>query len=878
MKNVVRFFKRGAGALSATVATTLLCVSAFARDPIASRGVYIDSAGERHEWVVTGGHTLLWDGKPFVPVGGLFQVQSWGANTSDADFAADTAALETLKKSGVRDVYLQAPRGGLTRVSPQAIQRVFDLLDREGFTYGLSLNDGPSEVLTGYDVRPGKYRDAAPENGALLRFPVERVASALFFVVGETGGAVITSGEAAVVAEGVRVQVPPVPGRNVVFVLPQIVHFSSATIGFPNVWEGFDGYRDRLISLFRQIKPGKGFRFFLDPLPADLAYPEDAESFVPTGAAFQIEWGEWLSRRYKTVENLQRSWNITDGGVQTFENAAVLIPLWGGGKGVEQLYDRAANRTLRVGTASSSYWRDLDAFKVASLRGYMNDLATALKKAAANVPVVYRSHGYSPLFAELPAKRGFDGIGIDAYGRGTDLVTRSAAYVYAQASEAPKTMWTPVTATSDAKAGEKTAPGYGTRTALHSDLDWLRELGARGFFVDGVRIIDPTRKKLDLSGLPDQLHWLADYGDVLTTTGVRSEASANAATPDLVFFPRGMDAASIRPLRGGGWWLPTDRAGAVYNFGVCGRVYGLRENDGSITYYLWNPLGTREVKLKVPKSVTAPGAPVLKWSSSAGGTERKGILTLMVGTEPVRLFNYPTIPIPLDAFDEAIKEAKPLLAALRKQSGPEGGRYEIAIAEIKQHFNDDNPVTSYAELQQLLNELRDLMRPYSWIEAESAAQHSFDMRANRAGASGANGGQVLKVAARAAGARDATALYGVRVKAAGAYNVWVAATPDSLLTFRLDGRPLLDEAIVARPTGAPYSDTGGNDGGLIWMRLGVANLTVGTHALEMRASGAATVDTILLTRDDFMPSGPNPPPVRPDPVPVQPIRPSLSRP
>ncbi len=275
----------------------------------------------------------------------------------------------------------------------------------------------------------------------------------------------------------------------------------------------------------------------------------------------------------------------------------------------------------------------------------MNDLATVLKRTVADVPVVYRSRGYSPLFATLPANRGFDGIGIDAYGRGTDLVTRSAAYVYAQASEAPKTIWTPVTATGDAPLQEKSSQGYGTRNALHADLDWLREIGARGFFVDGAHIVDPARKVYDLSQTPEQVKWLAEYGDVLTTTGIRSESGAGigAPPPDLIYFPRGLDNATIRPLPGGGWWLPTDRAGIVYDWGVCGRAYGLAEPDGSIVYYLWNPAGPREVKLAIPKAAEAPGAPVLRWSANANGTSKKGTLTLTVGPDPVRLFGYPHI-------------------------------------------------------------------------------------------------------------------------------------------------------------------------------------------------------------------------------------------
>jgi hypothetical protein len=73
--------------------------------------------------------------------------------------------------------------------------------------------------------------------------------------------------------------------------------------------------------------------------------------------------------------------------------------------------------------------------------------------------------------------------------------------VYAQAESAPKTIWLPVTATAPL-APVPNAPGddgpagspapYASRAALIADLDWLREIGAKGFFVDSLRLTDPA--------------------------------------------------------------------------------------------------------------------------------------------------------------------------------------------------------------------------------------------------------------------------------------------------------------------------------------------------------------------------------------------------
>jgi hypothetical protein len=817
-------------------------------------GTYKDSSGTSHSWHINAAHVLLWDDRPFVPVGGRFQAKSWAPGATEADFQSDVEALSTLKRCGVTDIYVQPARGGLTGVAPATIQRLLDHLDQEGFTYGISINDGPQEVLTGYDIRPGKYRNVAPEDGGLLRFPIEKAVSALYFLVSETGTDVIASGSATMVSEGARVVIGPTPGKNIVFTLPVRAHFPSEGFGLPNLWEGFEAYRDTLIALFHQVKPGKGFRFFVDALPASLELSEEANAFIPMSAAFSAEWGEWLARKYKTIDRLADAWALTDRNLNDFHAAAGLIPLWGGGKGIEALYDRTATpeRTYPLNSLRSEYWKDLNAFKAESVRNYMNDLATVLKKTAADVPVVYRSRGYSALFTDLPAEGGFDGIGIEAYGRGAELVTHSGAYAYARAAEAPKTMWMPVIATGEA-ATDKTAVGYATRTALHTDLDWLRDVGVRGFYVDGVRVVDPARKYYDLSTSEEQLTWLADYARVLAVTGV------SGAPPPAVFYPIGLQYTSIagpKKLPDGGWWLPTERPYFVYDFGIAGKAYSLADSDGGTTYYLWSPEGTRTITLKVPKAASAPGAPVIAWSTSAQGVRKRDSLMLTIGPDPIRLVNFPAIPVPEDAFDMNYNEVKRLAGILRKQTSLYAAHFEQSADTLKGLYNKDNPWLSVTDIQRLLEEARALLRPYAWLEAEQPIAHSFDQVNDRLGASG---GRVLLVDRRPADSPVPTATYAVNVRTPGAYQVWVASSPDAVLTFHMDGRALLDDAsLAAKSVGPPYAD-----GTLVWTQLGVATLTKGSHTLEMRADGPAVVDVILLTRDAFVPNASTPPPIHP---------------
>ena len=461
-------------------------------DKYMTQGAFTDGDGIRHAWTVNTSHVLMWDDKPFVPVGGRFQAKSWTPKPTDEDFAADKEALANLKRTGVTDVYVQPSKGGLTGVPVAAIQQLISHLDAEGFTYGISINDGPDAELLAYDVRPGRYRQILPEGTKTARFPVENALSALFFVVAETGDDIIEASEATMVSEGARIAPRRAPGAVIALLFPRRVYFASGPLGLPNLWDGFDGYRDNLLGTLRQLKYGKGFRFFVDALPANLKISAESNTLVPTGAGFQTEWATWLAKRYKNIDNVEQSWRMTDRGLQEFREIARLLPLWYDNKGVQYLYDAAGDHRYKVDVTFSRFWRDLNDFKADSVRNYMNELAQILKKNVANVPVIYRSGGYSPLFNDIPNVRGFDGIGMSAYGRGRDLANLYAGNVYGQAAEATKTLWLPVIATADAAPGEKTAPGYASRVALQGDLDRLREIGARGFYVDGVRTL-PTR-------------------------------------------------------------------------------------------------------------------------------------------------------------------------------------------------------------------------------------------------------------------------------------------------------------------------------------------------------------------------------------------------
>jgi len=837
--------------------------------------VYVDAAGNRHAWRINNAHTLMWEDRAFIPVGGLFAVQSWTKSATDADFEADRAALAQLKTHGVTDLIVQSPRGGITAVSPAAIQRVLDVLDAEGFTYGISLNDGPRESLTAYEVRPGAYRQPSPEAGSQVRFPVDNLMSSLYFIVTPDGKDVVASGEAEMVSDGARVSIPANVGQTISFLVPEKMYVSGPGLRLPNLWDGYDTYRDSVLALFGQVHPGKGLRFFIDPLPENMDLTPEGTRLIPNSPGFVAEWQTYIAHKYRTLQTLDDAWSLTDRDVSSFAMAANLLPLWSGGKGIPLLYDKVTHAQHKTDSTRCAFWNDLRDFMTESVRGYMNGLSAALKRGVADVPVVYRAHGWSPLFSHLPTATdgAFDGIGIVSYGRGRDLITGGAGEVYAQASDAARTLWLPVAATALTEGGSAptTAPGakpeigYPSRVELVNDLDQLRGIGARGFYLDSLRSLSTSSTPApSLLEAPEQLDWLNGYGQALAAAASRA-GSGNSdldTLPGVTFFPRGLDMGSVRLLSNGEWWLPIDREAKYYDFGPTVRAYPLLESDGATTYYFWNPEGgTRTIRISMPKASRLPNAPRVSWSTSANGVVKKDILTLTIGPDPIRLMNYPTVPLPLESIEDGYHEGLRMLDILQRQKDLHEGLFRSQLSNAMTKYQTGDPWFGFSLLQKTLLDMRAILRDYAWLEAEGSADYpvnqSFDAIEDRPGASS---GKVLVVERRPAGMPLATAVYNITVGNSGIYQLWVAASRDAPLTFQLDGQSMLDSGNiighVPSTPGAIYA----NDS-LAWIHMGAVNLPKGTHLLEMRASGPAVVDTILLYKGDFVPNGATPPPV-----------------
>src|SRR5262249_43174188 len=111
----------------------------------------------------------------------------------------------------------------------------------------------------------------------------------------------------------------------------------------PDLWSGYDSYRDRLLTTFSQVKFGPGLRFFLDPLAHPLAIMGETEYLVPDSPSFRLEWEAYLSQHYTGIDELMQKWGLLERELKDFKQAAGLVPLHANHRGIAFMLDTTKN-------------------------------------------------------------------------------------------------------------------------------------------------------------------------------------------------------------------------------------------------------------------------------------------------------------------------------------------------------------------------------------------------------------------------------------------------------------------------------------------------------------------------------------------------------
>jgi hypothetical protein len=816
-----------------------------------SGGTYQDARGGSHPWSIGQAHGLTWEGQAYLPVGAVFIPLSWTGKGGEEDWAKDKAALDLLGKGGVHDLVLSAGAKGLTHVSPAAAQRVLDYLDANSFHYGLRIADFPHDPLIGYVVKPAVYRNPSPSAAGPTRFRhIPGLADAFYVLVAPKGGEIEDSGAAQITdGETAQVTLKSLVTDDVLLLYPQRLYLAGTPESkLPDLWQGYDEYRDRLLGFFSRVHLGPGFRFFLDPISDGIGFGGEVENVVPTTDGYRLDFEAWLNKKYNhNVDDLNRGWGIKDKDLPDFATAARCLPLWSGGKGAPYVFDPVKKVPYQVlnHPLGGHVWDDLRQFRLESVRGYMNALAGVLKKGVADVPVVYGWGGRSALFSNTQTSGGFDGLSV--------LDTAAGAYAFAQAEETPKTTWL-IAAQS----------GGSLPATANADWDVLKGAGVRGFFAPAATAEDARR--------------LGQYGAALSF-----QAQELTSPTRILPYPAGVPGLQIglRRLPNGVWWLPSYRAGALFgrgdalSLGPLLRAYKLADPDGGRSrFVVWSPHGAQtQASFPFPKDslvviTDAAGLPLKV-------EKKKGAWTVPVGADPIVISHVGALPLPADAADAADKEATRLLK-LAKDQGLATELYADRLFQIRNTI----PTTArdsdlrYNAFAHLVADMTQTLQPFFWLEGEEASSHTFDALISDSEASGGSylsldtGRQPQSSTGDAGGYR---AEYTFSANSAGSYALWMAGSPprDSApFTYTLDGGGA-NPAEDAPTEGDLYA------GKFLWRRLGDVSLSRGRHTLTVTVTGprdgryTLAIDAFCLSRVPFHPNGTQFPAIELLPPPVE---------
>lgn len=857
------------GTVRAAVSLTLLSfvTAAFSPGPAAAQqklptvGVFTDGAGKTHPWNVSAGHTLVWEGKPYLPVGGAFAARYLAEGQTDENWKKDTEALQMLKSKGMTDLILD-PSVSAAEVPPAAWQRMVDFLEANEFHYGIAFGAGITNPLTGYVVKPTKYRleELRENEGATWRV-ADADTARYMFVDAQDGLQVIKEGQSRVRDGEISVSPQERLGSGVVGILyPHKSLKPNRTGSLPDLWAGFDLYRDRLLATFSGVKFGPGLRFFIDPLTHSLSLTGDeTEYIVPDSPAFRLEWEAWLKqpRHYASVDVLLNAWGIVDReSIKTFTQAARLVPMAVDNRGLPFMLDPDSGKRYEARSNFVQFWNDLRECRNDSINYFMNATADFLKREVANVPVLYTRTHHHRIFTNQERGGGFDGLGIAAYGRGSSLTTSGADSVFSQAEDSSRPLWCLVTETQDTSSPIKPTLGYESKQALFYDLDWLRTSGAKGFFVNSFQALPETvYRNFSLVNAPEQIGWLKEYNDKVSR-GVLADTRT-----DTLLYPEAA-AGYVRPGPIGNStvvWRPSLAEGKALKFGSSYAGYTIKMPEGEQTV-LWSLRGPRLTHLLVgdPRKVeitNVDGVPIQTGKPDL----KKKMIPVMLDENPVIIRNNESEVFPSEVAEDTLMLLKGLVAQAEAAKLGEAFSYRLRLDHAMNNYKLRDNRLAYAIAGEAVAGIVTILQPYTWVEAERAENHTFTEVTNNKTASGE---AYLNLNAEG---RPGNSGYGAEYKFTvpvdEEYTVWIACSPPgpqtSPFAWIIDtGQGHLSSE--SRIVGAPYLNNQ-----FVWMNLGRVHLQKGPHTLTLRVTDplagttryAFAADSLLVTRSVFTPNG-----------------------
>lgn len=798
-------------------------------------GTYVDGSGAAHAWTINDGHTLIWDGKPYVPVGVVFCPLSLKPQAGEQELAVDAAALGLLKEKGITDLIISPP-GPVSSSDPVLFQKLIDHLEAAGFSYGIDLHDAPMTPLKGYLISPARYRLEGPNPQTKIVCNWADVDSAIYVIARKSDNSIKSIG-GAVVREGkVTISLSePLSSGEVLIVYPRRTFETAPGGQIGDLWTGFGEYRDRLVGFLEKIKFGPGLRFFLDPFVCKADLASETVEFLPDSQGFRVGLEAFLTKRYTHEGGVNTAWGFVDL-VNSIEEATRVIPLWAKGRGLSYAYDRASAKLYSVNALTSQLWRDVVDYRDTSIQEHMNAIADVLRKQVADVPVIFTCAGYHRIYANPYGMGGYSGLAALTEGLGESAVLERVGPAYALAEESAKTTWFVVV--------DRTVVSQKAADVSDYVFETLCEIGCKGFFAGRVDA-ESSDQVSPSSGLALLADRLKEFKQKLKADQLAQFKPAVVSYP--VVPPVG---AYVKRLGRNAWWLPSLRVGVSSYIGDGLFAYSFVGEDRT---YMWSSIGTQTITLKSGPA----GYPTVEFPERASITKKKGdqfavtltdVPVVLRGIDVKLVFPYETALLEMDRLADAIVEAD--------KAGFDVKNARQALESAKTVIQKGSPLTAYGMAQQSLLELMNLLGGDLWVEAELTSTHSFD---GVAAMPGASGNLVLLLDTNEDPPLSAfTAAFTVDVPLNSSYEIWLAGTPPtegSSVSYSVDGAEW--QKVSAGADIQRYAS------GLAWYKIGTTNLLPGRHTVSLRVDGRRAsdgryyfaVDALVLSPRGFKPKG-----------------------
>ncbi|OMF38654.1 hypothetical protein BK133_00130 [Paenibacillus sp. FSL H8-0548] len=553
-----------------------------------SHGIFKDHIGQSHFWYVTQNNVMVWDGEPFIPIGGMFTSKyliNFNINQpakNEENWQYDLAVLEQMRIGGVKDVYVNSVVVG-TDVPVWAWQYLLDYFEEHDMTYGIQLNGTLRRELVSDVVRANANdaafkQDGITENGPVsmtingtdLNRYLERVISTRFIVIHTDSGAVVQTGTGSVQQVSgsqyrlsAEVMLPEGGnGSYEIRFLPKITTIGKSG-SLHDLWDSADDIVNKISGHVERFEVGPHFRMFVDPHANEANIVNGDEKLRVDSVKYNLGFQAWLEQKYDSINQLNDAWEMITP-LSSFELASQLVPILMRETDIQEaqniyLLSSQSDQVYIADGYSGNLWDDNLMYREDSYAAFNNRIADSIKQSI-NVPVVYKyTAAMKRLFVNSEvSSSGYDGLGGEIYGHGFTVHEKSG-YSYSAVKQSAKTLWLFTTETQleenvalKASTGEV---GYPDKATMFANFDTLFEAGHKGVydFLFHAPHDANLRDYYSYTAKPIQFDWLREYREQMLSAEHVDEI-VNQQPSDIYYsYPGGQTW----------WWNPNQRTAVL---------------------------------------------------------------------------------------------------------------------------------------------------------------------------------------------------------------------------------------------------------------------------------------------------------------------------